>query len=120
MHALIKHQLLRLTFIASRLILFPSPPLPSIQLPSELYLSLQTKLSLDDRYWTLAGSKLDLLSVEVIEFRRRHPLEGGNGGVVLKAWQQSTTKTHKDLIEALTEVGLESAAKEVEKYFLGH
>lgn len=76
-------------------------------------------MSLEDRYWTLVGSKLGVINTEDIEIERRYPTEGGSGGFVLTRWKQHPSKTYQDLIEALREVGLNQAADEIVQ-FLGN
>ena len=66
------------------------------------------------------GSTLDLLSTDDIDYYRRNPETGGNGGIVLQKWKDSKL-TFKDLVSALKsqDVGLDEAATRVEKHFLG-
>ena len=66
------------------------------------------------------ASKLNLLTVADINFYRMHPYNGGNGGIVLQRWKESTRLTFRDLVAALRaqDVGLELAADRVERHFL--
>ena len=64
------------------------------------------------------ASKLALLTTEDIEYYSANIVAGGNGGVVLQKWRESSL-TYRDLVRVFREIGLSMAADKVEKHFLG-
>ena len=91
--------------------------LSSLQLPTNLFLELNRKLSVAGDPWAAIGDKLDLLSMDDINYYQRNPVDGGNGGMVLQMWKESD-KTYKDLVDALKQTGQNVAAGLVERHYV--
>ncbi len=86
-------------------------------MPPELYLRWAKILGANFDHWSLAGSKLKLLSIEDINFMRNNPSRVGAGAEILSKWKLSNIPV-QELVRVLKEIGLIQLGCEIEENLL--